>query len=158
MRIAVVDMGTNSTRLLVADVDGTQVTEVDRRTAVTLLGRGTDHTGMLSHGAIDDVCRVVADYKARYEELGAERVMAIATSAVRDADNGEAFIAELRERFDLNTRLLTGEEEAHLTYLGATAECCPRREPSSSTSAVARPSWWSAPAWTSDSTPRCRPA
>jgi exopolyphosphatase/guanosine-5'-triphosphate,3'-diphosphate pyrophosphatase len=64
---------------------------------------------------------VIADYIARYEEMGAERVMAIATSAVREAANGEAFIAELRERFDLDTRLLTGEEEAHLTYLGATA-------------------------------------
>ena len=59
---------------------------------------------------------------ARYQELGAERVMAIATSAVRDAVNGEAFIAELRERFDLHARLLTGEEEAHLTYLGATSQ------------------------------------
>ena len=65
---------------------------------------------------------MIADYKARYEELGAERVMAIATSAVRDASNGDAFIAELRERFDIDARLLTGEEEAHLTYLGATAQ------------------------------------
>jgi exopolyphosphatase/guanosine-5'-triphosphate,3'-diphosphate pyrophosphatase len=64
---------------------------------------------------------VIADYKARYEEMGAERVMAIATSAVRDAVNGEAFIAELRERFELDARMLTGEEEARLTYLGATA-------------------------------------
>ena len=64
---------------------------------------------------------MIGDYKARYEEMGAERVMAIATSAVRDAVNGEAFIAELRERFGLDARLLTGEEEAHLTYLGATA-------------------------------------
>ena len=65
---------------------------------------------------------MIADYKARYEEMGAERVMAIATSAVRDAVNGDAFIAELRERFDLDASLLTGEEEAHLTYLGATAQ------------------------------------
>ena len=67
--------------------------------------------------------------------------MAIATSAVRDAANGEAFIAELRERFGLDARLLTGEEEAHLTYLGATAQRPLRgRRPSSSTSAAARPS------------------
>jgi exopolyphosphatase/guanosine-5'-triphosphate,3'-diphosphate pyrophosphatase len=65
---------------------------------------------------------VIADYKARWEELGAERVLAIATSAVRDALNGDAFIAELRERFDLDAALLTGEEEARLTYLGATAQ------------------------------------
>jgi exopolyphosphatase / guanosine-5'-triphosphate,3'-diphosphate pyrophosphatase len=122
MRVAVVDIGTNSTRLLIADVEGAGVTEVERRTTVTNMGRGVDHTGLICSEAIEDVCEVIADYKSRYEEMGAERVMAIATSAVRDATNGEAFIAELRERFGLDARLLTGEEEAHLTYLGATAQ------------------------------------
>jgi exopolyphosphatase/guanosine-5'-triphosphate,3'-diphosphate pyrophosphatase len=121
MRVAVVDIGTNSTRMLVGDVGGGTVEEVERQTTVTNLGRGVDHTNCLSADAIEDVCNVVADYRARYQELCAERVMAIATSAVRDADNGEAFVAELRERFDLHSTLLTGEEEAHLTYLGATA-------------------------------------
>jgi exopolyphosphatase / guanosine-5'-triphosphate,3'-diphosphate pyrophosphatase len=121
VRVAVVDIGTNSTRLLIGDVEGTGVTEIERRTTVTNMGRGVDHTGMICSDAVDDVCTVIADYKSRYEEMGAERVMAIATSAVRDAVNGEAFIAELRERFDLDARLLTGEEEANLTYLGATA-------------------------------------
>jgi exopolyphosphatase / guanosine-5'-triphosphate,3'-diphosphate pyrophosphatase len=121
VRVAVVDIGTNSTRLLISDVEGTGVTEIERRTTVTNMGRGVDHTGMICSDAVDDVCTVIADYKSRYEEMGAERVMAIATSAVRDAVNGEAFIAELRERFDLDARLLTGEEEANLTYLGATA-------------------------------------
>lgn len=68
---------------------------------------------------------MIAGYKARYEELGADRVIAIATSAVRDAINGEAFIAELRERFALNARILTGEEEARLTYVGAVAGRAP---------------------------------
>jgi exopolyphosphatase/guanosine-5'-triphosphate,3'-diphosphate pyrophosphatase len=121
MRVAVVDIGTNSTRLLIADVEGTGVYEVERRTTVTNMGRGVDHTGMICSDAIEDVCEVIADYKSQYEEMGAERVMAIATSAARDAVNGEAFIAELRERFELEARMLTGEEEAHLTYLGATA-------------------------------------
>jgi exopolyphosphatase/guanosine-5'-triphosphate,3'-diphosphate pyrophosphatase len=122
MRVAVVDLGTNSTRLLVADVEGAELAEVDRRSTVTALGRGVDLTQTICSDAVEDVCRAVADYRQRYRELNAERVMAIATSAVRDATNGEAFIAELRERFDLHTRLLTGEEEAHLTYLGATAQ------------------------------------
>jgi exopolyphosphatase / guanosine-5'-triphosphate,3'-diphosphate pyrophosphatase len=122
MRVAVIDIGTNSTRLLVADVEGSGVKEVERRTTVTNMGRGVDHSNMICSEAVEDVCRVIADYKARYEEMGAERVMAIATSAVRDAVNGEAFIAELRERFGMDARLLTGEEEAHLTYLGATAQ------------------------------------
>ena len=122
MRVAVVDIGTNSTRLLLSDVEAGLVEEVERRTTVTNLGRGVDHSNCLSSDAIGDVCDVVADYRARYQELGAERVMAIATSAVRDASNADAFIAELRERFDLHAQLLTGEEEAHLTYLGATAQ------------------------------------
>jgi exopolyphosphatase/guanosine-5'-triphosphate,3'-diphosphate pyrophosphatase len=121
VRVAVVDIGTNSTRLLIGDVEGTRVTEVERRTTVTNMGRGVDHSGLICSDAIDDVCSVVADYKSRYEEMGAERIMVIATSAVRDAVNGEAFVAELRERFGLDARLLTGEEEANLTYLGATA-------------------------------------
>jgi exopolyphosphatase/guanosine-5'-triphosphate,3'-diphosphate pyrophosphatase len=121
MRVAVVDIGTNSTRLLIADVEGASVEEIERRTTVTNMGRGVDHSGSICSEAVEGVCGVIADYKARYEEMGAERVMAVATSAVRDAVNGEAFIAELRERFGLDARLLTGEEEAHLTYLGATA-------------------------------------
>lgn len=121
VRVAVVDIGTNSTRLLIGDVENNGVTEVERRTTVTNMGRGVDHTGLICTDAIDDVCTVIADYKARYEEMGAERVTAIATSAVRDAVNGDAFIAELRERFGLDARLLSGEEEANLTYLGATS-------------------------------------
>jgi exopolyphosphatase/guanosine-5'-triphosphate,3'-diphosphate pyrophosphatase len=121
MRVAIIDIGTNSTRLLIADVDGTGVHEVERRTTVTNMGRGVDHSSLICSDAVEDVCGVIGDYKARYEELGAERTMAFATSAVRDAVNGDAFIAELRERFGLDARLLTGEEEARLTYLGATA-------------------------------------
>lgn len=121
-RVAVVDIGTNSTRLLVADVAGRRVSEVERRTRVTRLGRGVDLSGQLSSEAIEDVCDTVAEYVALYEDLGAVAVTPIATSAVRDASNGGAFIAELRERFDLSAKTLDGEQEALLTYLGATAE------------------------------------
>ena len=121
-RVAVVDIGTNSTRLLVADVADERVQEVERRTRVTRLGRGVDLSGQLSTEAIGSVCDVVGEYVALYEELGAESVSAIATSAVRDASNGSAFIAELRERFALSARVLDGEEEARLSYRGATAE------------------------------------
>jgi exopolyphosphatase / guanosine-5'-triphosphate,3'-diphosphate pyrophosphatase len=118
-------MGTNSTRLLVADVGDREVTEIERESRVTGLGRGVDTSGQLATDAIDDVCGAVGDYIRRYEELGAERVTAIATSAVRDAGNSSAFIAELRERFALSARVLDGEEEARLTYLGATSEALP---------------------------------
>lgn len=125
-RVGVIDVGTNSTRLLVADVDDGRVEEVERRNRVTRLGRGVDLSGRLSNEAVEAVCEAVADYVAIYEEAGAEAVDAIATSAVRDASNGSAFVAELRERFALSARVLDGEEEARLTYLGATAEQPPR--------------------------------
>jgi exopolyphosphatase/guanosine-5'-triphosphate,3'-diphosphate pyrophosphatase len=120
--VAVIDIGTNSTRLLVADVADSRVREVERRSRVTRLGRGVDLTGHLSREAIEAVCEAVADYTSIYQEAGAETVYAIATSAVRDASDGGAFIAELRERFALSARVLDGEEEARLTYLGATSE------------------------------------
>jgi exopolyphosphatase / guanosine-5'-triphosphate,3'-diphosphate pyrophosphatase len=128
VRIAVVDLGTNSTRLLVADLADGRLDEVERHTAVTSLGRGVGLTGTICADAIEEVCAAVAEFKQRYEELGADRVVVIATSAVRDARNGGAFIAELRERFGLGARLLSGEEEAQLTYLGATAGRPPEQE------------------------------
>ncbi|HMI81777.1 MAG TPA: Ppx/GppA phosphatase family protein [Solirubrobacterales bacterium] len=124
-RVAVIDVGTNSTRLLVADVDGGRVAPLERRSTVTRLGRGVDLSGHLSSEAIEDVCTAIGGYVGILQELGAETVDAIATSAVRDADNGSAFIAELRERFALSARVLDGEEEARLTYLGATSEAPP---------------------------------
>ena len=120
-RVAVIDVGTNSTRLLVADVDG-GVAPLERRSTVTRLGRGVDLSGHLASEAIEDVCRAIDGYLGILQELEAETVEVIATSAVRDADNGSAFVAELRERFALSARVLDGEEEARLTYLGATSE------------------------------------
>ena len=98
---------------------------VERRSRVTRLGRGVDLSGRLSAEAIEDACEAIGDYVAAYRELGAGTVVAIATSAVRDAENGSAFVAELRERFALSAQVLDGEEEARLTYLGATSERAP---------------------------------
>jgi exopolyphosphatase/guanosine-5'-triphosphate,3'-diphosphate pyrophosphatase len=121
-RVAVVDIGSNSTRLLIADVAAERVSEVERQSRVTRLGRGVDLSGQLSAEAIEAACSAIADYMAICGEAGVERIESIATSAVRDASNGEAFVAELRERFALTARVLDGEEEARLTYMGATAE------------------------------------
>ena len=120
-----IDVGTNSTRLLVADVAGGRVSPLERRSTVTRLGRGVDLSGHLANEAIEDVCEAIGVYVEVLEGLGVETVDAIATSAVRDADNGSAFIAELRERFALSARVLDGEEEARSTYLGATSEDLP---------------------------------
>ncbi len=115
-----VDVGSNSTRLLVANVEGGRVAEVVRRSTVTRLGRGVDLSGQLSAEAIEAACEAVAGYVEVCREEGVETVAAIATSAVRDASNGGAFVAELRERFALSARVLGGDEEARLTYRGAT--------------------------------------
>jgi exopolyphosphatase / guanosine-5'-triphosphate,3'-diphosphate pyrophosphatase len=121
-RVAVIDIGTNSTRLLVADVEGGRVSEVERRSRVTRLGRGVDLSGQLSAEAIEAVCETIGDHLSICREAGVETVDAIATSAVRDASDGSAFLAELRERFALSARVLDGEEEARLTYLGASSD------------------------------------
>jgi len=121
-RVAVIDVGTNSARMLVADVEAGRVTPVERRSTVTRLGRGVDLTGRIAAEAIEDACAAIAGYVTTVDELGAEAVEVIATSAVRDSENGSAFVAELRERFALSARVLDGEEEARLTYLGATSE------------------------------------
>jgi exopolyphosphatase/guanosine-5'-triphosphate,3'-diphosphate pyrophosphatase len=123
--VAVVDIGSNSTRLLIADVAAGRVTEVERQSRVTRLGRGVDLTEQLSAEAIEAACEAIADYVEICRESGVEAVEAIATSAVRDASNGSAFVAELRERFALSARVLDGEEEARLTYVGATCERSP---------------------------------
>ena len=120
-----VDMGTNSTRLLVADVEDGEVKELERRSTVTRLGRGVDTSRQLATEAIEDVASAVGEYIKLYEPLEPDVVLALATSAVRDAENSGAFIAELRERFALNARILTGEEEARLTYVGAVAGRAP---------------------------------
>jgi exopolyphosphatase/guanosine-5'-triphosphate,3'-diphosphate pyrophosphatase len=119
--IAVIDIGTNSTRLLIADVEDGRVRELERRSVVTRLGEGVDASGRLSDEAMERVFKVLEEYRALIDRHGAGRVVAVATSAVRDSDNGDEFRAELRERFDIEVRILSGDEEARLTFLGATA-------------------------------------
>jgi exopolyphosphatase/guanosine-5'-triphosphate,3'-diphosphate pyrophosphatase len=126
-RVAVIDIGTNSARLLIADVGGGSVRELVRRSKVTRLGRGVDLAGQLSAEAMEAACEAIREYVELVRDSGTETIEAIATSAVRDASNGGAFIAELRERFSLSARVLDGEQEARATYLGATAERPPPR-------------------------------
>jgi len=120
VRVAAVDLGTNSTRLLVADVNG-ELTEVVRRLAITRLGEGVDERRKLLPLPIARVRNVLSEYRRELESLGAERTLAIATSAVRDAENGEAFLGEVEWSYGFTTRLLSGDEEAELTLRGVGA-------------------------------------
>jgi exopolyphosphatase/guanosine-5'-triphosphate,3'-diphosphate pyrophosphatase len=117
-RVAAVDLGTNSTRLLVADVEDGAVEEVVRRTVVTRLGEGVDARRRLLPVPVARVRNVLSDFRREAEALGAERTLAVATSAVRDAENGEAFLGEVEWSYGFATRLLSGEEEAALTRAG----------------------------------------
>jgi exopolyphosphatase/guanosine-5'-triphosphate,3'-diphosphate pyrophosphatase len=123
VRVAAVDLGTNTTRLLVADVDDDgRVEAVVRREAITRLGESVDRRRILLPTAIARVRNVLVDYRREAESLGAERVLAVGTSAVRDADNGEAFLGEVEWSYAFTTRLLSGEEEARLTLDGVASD------------------------------------
>ena len=117
-RVGAIDLGTNATRLLVADVEDGLVEEVVRRTHITRLGEGVDARRRLLPVPVARVRNVLADYRRELELLGAERTLAVATSAVRDAENGEAFLGEVEWSYGFATRLLSGDEEAALTLRG----------------------------------------
>jgi exopolyphosphatase/guanosine-5'-triphosphate,3'-diphosphate pyrophosphatase len=122
LRVAVVDIGTNSTRLLVADVDGAgALAEIERRTQVTRLGQGVDREGVLAEDAMQRVHATLAEYRRRIDSHGAQRAVAVLTSAVRDAANGAEFAARVRDEHGLDARTIDGDEEARLTFLGATS-------------------------------------
>jgi exopolyphosphatase/guanosine-5'-triphosphate,3'-diphosphate pyrophosphatase len=124
MRTAVVDIGTNSTRLLVADVDPATgaVSELHRESQVTRLGDQVDAGGRLSEEAIGRVRATLADYRTTIERFGCDANLAVLTSAVRDAANGAAFTEGVRSEFGLDARVLSGDEEAQLTFLGAMSD------------------------------------
>jgi exopolyphosphatase / guanosine-5'-triphosphate,3'-diphosphate pyrophosphatase len=123
VRVAVVDIGSNSTRLLVADVgaDGA-LTELERRSKVTRLGDRVDRTGRLADDAMDRVLATLADYRQLIDGHEASETVAVLTSAVRDAANGAQFTARVRDGYGFDARTIPGDEEARLTFLGATSE------------------------------------
>jgi exopolyphosphatase/guanosine-5'-triphosphate,3'-diphosphate pyrophosphatase len=121
MRCACVDIGTNTTRLLVAEREDGEVVELERRTTITSLGQGVDATGRLADEAMDRVAEAIAVYREVIDRLCAEQVVAVATSAMRDAENGPAFRDYLKEKYGVDARTISGDEEARLTFLGATA-------------------------------------
>jgi exopolyphosphatase/guanosine-5'-triphosphate,3'-diphosphate pyrophosphatase len=124
MRVAGIDCGTNSIRLLVADTrpgdDGApRLADVHREMRVVRLGQGVDATGMLAPEALERTFAAADDYAATVRDLGAERVRFVATSAMRDARNGDEFVAGIRARFGVEPEIVPGAEEAALSFAGA---------------------------------------
>jgi len=131
VRVAVVDIGSNSTRLLIADVspeDGA-VEELVRRSTVTSLGHGVDATGALDDESVERTWRVLESYRWAIDENECEANIAVLTSAVRDASNGAIFAERVRSELALDAKVLSGDEEAQLTFLGAMAGRPPAVEP-----------------------------
>jgi exopolyphosphatase / guanosine-5'-triphosphate,3'-diphosphate pyrophosphatase len=124
VRVAVVDIGTNSTRLLIADVDpgAASVHELVRRSEVTRLGAGVDADGVLAADACERVYARLDEYAAAIAEHDCEANLAVLTSAVRDAANGREFADVVHDRYHLDARVLSGDQEAQLTFLGAMSD------------------------------------
>jgi exopolyphosphatase/guanosine-5'-triphosphate,3'-diphosphate pyrophosphatase len=119
-RVAVIDQGTNTTRLLVADVSDGNLDEVEKRTTITGLGRGLDASGRLGDEPMAAVRAALTEYREAIDRHGATKVFGVATSAMRDAENGPAFREELSRDFGVELHTISGDEEARLTFLGAT--------------------------------------
>lgn len=124
-RVAVIDTGTNSTRLLVADVHAGHVDEQIRRARITRLGEGVDATGRLEAAVRERVQSCVSAYAELIAAEEVSRALILATSSVRDAANGNEFISGLAKTMAFDYRILTGEEEASLSFTGATMELMP---------------------------------
>lgn len=120
-RVAAIDCGTNSIRLLVADVDSAgRLTELDRRMEVVRLGQGVDRTGELAPEALDRTLAATRRYAEAIAGTGAERVRFVATSATRDARNRAAFFDGVRDLLGVDVEVISGQEEAQLSFRGAT--------------------------------------
>jgi exopolyphosphatase/guanosine-5'-triphosphate,3'-diphosphate pyrophosphatase len=121
-RVAAIDCGTNSIRLLVADVDQASLTDVERRMEIVRLGQGVDQTGRLAPEALDRTMAALRGYAKIINETGASAVRMVATSATRDAENSAEFVSRVKEILGVGPDVLTGDEEARLSFTGATAE------------------------------------
>jgi exopolyphosphatase/guanosine-5'-triphosphate,3'-diphosphate pyrophosphatase len=122
MRVAGIDCGTNSIRLLVADVVDGRLVDVVRRMEIVRLGEGVDRTGRFGDAALARTFAALDDYATQIRSLGAERVRMVATSATRDAENRDDFVAGVTSRLGVEPDVVSGDEEAALSFAGATAE------------------------------------
>jgi exopolyphosphatase/guanosine-5'-triphosphate,3'-diphosphate pyrophosphatase len=122
MRVAAIDCGTNSIRLLIADIEGSSLVDVSRQMQIVRLGQGVDRTGRLDPAALDRTLAVLREYASDISAASASRVRMVATSATRDASNRDDFVRGVREVLGVDPEVLTGDEEAALSFAGATRE------------------------------------
>ena len=122
MRVAAIDCGTNSIRLLIADIDGSNFREITREMEVVRLGQGVDKTGAFHPDAIERTLAAVDKYAAEIARCGVEKVRFCATSATRDATNRALFIDGVKERLGIEPEVIAGEVEAALSFQGATKD------------------------------------
>ncbi|MEU2228015.1 Ppx/GppA phosphatase family protein [Streptomyces sp. NPDC018347] len=129
-RVAAIDCGTNSIRLLVADADPAtgELTELDRRMTIVRLGQGVDRTGRLAPEALERTFAACREYAAVIKEHGAERVRFVATSASRDAENRDDFVRGVLEILGVEPEVITGDQEAEFSFTGATKELTGRED------------------------------
>lgn len=132
-RVAAIDCGTNSIRLLVADLDAStgEITDLDRRMIINRLGQGVDRTGRLHPDALERTFAACREYREviRGFGVGPERTRFVATSASRDAENSDEYVKGVREILGVEPEVVSGEEEAHLSFVGATKELTGGRFP-----------------------------
>ncbi|MFE4860825.1 exopolyphosphatase [Streptomyces sp. NPDC056670] len=123
-RVAAIDCGTNSIRLLVADADPStgEITDLDRRMTIVRLGQGVDRTGRLAPEALERTFAACREYAAVIKDLGAERLRFVATSASRDAENRDDFVRGVLDILGVEPEVISGDQEAEFSFVGATKE------------------------------------
>ena len=129
MRVAAIDCGTNSIRLLIADIDGDNFREVHREMEIVRLGQGVDKTGSFDPAAVERTLAATQKFAALINQKGVERVRFCATSATRDATNRAIFIDGVRNILGIEPEVIPGTEEASLSFIGATKELLPSDGP-----------------------------
>ena len=129
MRVAAIDCGTNSIRLLIADIDGNNFREVVRDMEIVRLGQGVDETGQFHPDAIARTLTAVDKFAAEIAKRGVEKIRFCATSATRDATNRHLFVDGVRERLGIELEVISGDEEAALSFAGAIKDLDPSNGP-----------------------------
>ena len=129
MRVAAIDCGTNSIRLLIADIDGNNFREVERDMEIVRLGQGVDETGQFRPDAIARTLAAVDKFAAEIAKRGVEKIRFCATSATRDATNRHLFVDGVRERLGIELEVISGDEEAALSFAGAIKDLDPSNGP-----------------------------